>query len=88
MTSGREGRHSSGWRVRERNEGETVERGLKGQTGGLGKESGGQQSLFFFTAYFSKTGLSVPLLVIAFTFLIICCFGYILLHDKLCPNFR
>lgn len=40
MTSEKVGRHSSGWRVREKNAGETEERGLKGQTSGISKETG------------------------------------------------
>lgn len=61
----------------EKKEGETLERSLRGQTGGIVQESSSVDNSSFFSFmrffFFFKAGLSILLFLMALNFLIICC---------------
>lgn len=87
-TSGKARRGATGQEVRERNEGENRDAGLLGQTDGMPGICDSVQ-LCLFNAFFVvvvKTGSPVQLFWRALHFLVICCLGEILLHNKLFQN--
>lgn len=79
MTSGKVGSGASGQEVRERNEGENRDAAFWGRQ--MEPATVCNSRLFSF-----KAGLPIQLLLIALRFLVICCFGDTLLHNKLFQN--